>query len=366
MRQQGGILFIAVISAVVSFSSCTGRRSGDPGKVATERAVPVGPAVKLPPPPLGLPPVPVPKDNPATAQTIALGRKLFYDNRLSANNSISCASCHNPQLNFTDGRPHSTGVSGKTGQRNAPTIVNAAFGRLQFWDGRAKTLEEQVGGPMANIAEMNQPHEVAVSKLNKDLDLRRDFEKAFGKGRITLAKIEQAIASFERTLVSGNSAFDRYEYGGDKTALSPAAIRGLAVFKDPKRGNCASCHVINSQYALFTDSLFHNLGVGVNDEGEITDLGRYTETHRDADRGAFKTPTLRNVGLTAPYMHDGKLRTLKEVVDFYAGHGNSNPHLDRLLSTINLTGRDRSDLVAFLESLSSDPPPDAGPLTAVK
>ncbi len=296
-----------------------------------------------------------------TPQTVALGRKLFYDKRLSQNNSISCSSCHNPELNFTDGLKHSTGVGGKSGERNAPTVLNAAYDPMQFWDGRAKTLEEQVGGPMANTVEMNQPHEVAVSKLNADPALRQEFEKAFGPGPITLGKIEQAIASFERTLISGNSAFDRYQYGGDKNALSPSAIRGLAVFKDPTRGNCAACHLIGDKYALFADGQFHDLGVGVNDQGELTDLGRFMETHREVDRGAFKTPSLRNVALTAPYMHDGALKTLKEVVDFYAGRGNSNPNLDKRISAINLSGKDRLDLVEFLKSLDSSPPANSGP-----
>lgn len=362
--------FVACFGAMFLFvllcASCTRQKSGDPGEISLKRTKPVGTPLELTDPPLGLPVVPVPTDNPPTPETVALGRKLFYDKRLSANNSISCASCHNPRLNFTDHQPHSTGVGGKLGTRNAPTVLNAAYERAQFWDGRAKTLEEQVGGPMANSVEMNQPHEVAVKKLNADPEIKREFEKAFGPGDVTLGKIEQAIASFERTLISGDSPFDRYEFGGDKKALSPAAIRGLAVFKDPHRGNCAVCHTISQRYALFTDGKFHNLGVGVNDEGELADLGRYDETKRDADKGAFKTPALRNVALTAPYMHDGSLKTLKEVVDFYAGHGNSNPHRDPLISTIKLTGRDRSDLVEFLKSLSSSSiPSNAGPPTTV-
>lgn len=214
---------------------------------------------------------------------------------------------------------------------------------------------------MANPLEMNQPHELAVSKLNADPEVKRKFAEAFGPGPVTLGKIEQAIASFERTLVSGDSPFDRYEYGGDKTALSPAAIRGLAVFMKPNKGNCVSCHTITGKYALFTDDLFHNLGVGVDDEGKLTDLGRFDQTKRDADKGAFKTPTLRDVAESAPYMHDGSLKTLKAVVDFYAGRGNSNPYLDKRISTIQLSGHDRLDLVEFLKSLSSSLPPNAGP-----
>lgn len=353
-------LLVGVIVCIAGISASCSKRSGDPGTVSVERVKPVGPAMHLPNQPLGLPPVPIPANNPPTLKTVTLGCELFYDKRLSLNNSISCSSCHNPQLNFTDRLRHSAGVGGKTGQRNAPSVLNAAYNRTQFWDGRAGSLEEQVGGPMANSVEMNQPHEVSVSKLNADPATRRMFEGAFGPGPVTLGKIEQAIASFERTLVTGDSAFDRYQYGGDKAALTPAALRGLAAFNDPKRGNCASCHLITDHCALFTDGLFHNLGVGVNDQGDITDLGRYSETHRQADKGAFKTPTLRDVALTAPYMHDGSLKTLKEVVDFYAGHGNSNTNLDKRIADINLDGRDRLDLVEFLKSLSSNFPVQAG------
>jgi len=316
---------------------------------------PIGAAVELPPP-LGLPPVPIPAANPPTRDTIALGRRLFFETKLSRDNSLSCATCHNPALDFTDGKKHSTGVAGKVGVRNAPTILNAAYYRTQFWDGRASSLEEQAGGPMANPLEMDQAHDITVSKLNADPSYTAEFAKAFGPGAITIGKVTNAIASFERTLLSGNSAFDRYEYGGDKNALSPAAARGLVLFRDSKKGNCATCHTIGEKYALFTDNKFHNLGVGVNGEGELTDLGRYDETKIEADKGAFKTPGLRNVAKTAPYMHDGSIKTLKEVVDLYAGGGNSNPHLDKEIKSIHLSGRDRADLVEFLESLTGESP----------
>jgi cytochrome c peroxidase len=311
--------------------------------------------------PLGLPPVPVPIAAPETAETIALGRALFYEKKLSVDNSLACASCHNPLLTFTDGQKHSTGVGGKVGIRNAPTLVNAAYVPEQFWDGRAHSLEEQAGGPMANPIEMNQAHEVTVSKLAADPTYRAQFEKAFGAGPITIGKVTTALASFERTLISGNSPFDQYEFGGNRNALTPAARRGLAIFRDAQKGNCATCHTIDKSYALFTDGKFHNIGVGVNDEGELSDLGRYTETNLAADKGAFKTPTLRNVAKTAPYMHDGSLKTLKDVVDYYAGGGNSNPYLDKEIKTIQLSGQDRVDLVEFLKSLTGEMPPNAGP-----
>lgn len=316
--------------------------------------------------PLGLPPVPVPENNPITAEKVALGRELFYDKRLSSDDSVSCATCHNPLLGFTDGSMHSTGVGGKTGKRNAIALLNAAYDPSLFWDGRAPTLEAQIGTPMENPDEMNQPHAITVAKLGHDPALKRDFDSAFGSGPITIGKIEMAIASFERMLISGNSPFDRYEFGGDKTALSASAVRGLQIFRDPNKGNCAACHTIGSRYALFTDGKFHNTGEGVDEEGNLIDLGRYTQTKMDADKGAFKTPSLRNVAESAPYMHDGKLKTLDDVVQFYAGGGNSNPYLDKEMKPLNLSARDRADLVEFLKSLSGELPAEAGPLQAKK
>lgn len=311
--------------------------------------------------PLGLPPLPIPADNPPTVETVALGRKLYYDTTLSSNNSLSCASCHSPGQSFADGQRFSRGASGKEGVRNALTILNAAYYPVEFWDGRAVNLEAQSGVPMANPVEMNQPHEVSVSKLNAIPAYRKDFAKAFGPGPVTIDKIQKAIASFERTLLSANSPFDRYTYGGDKNAMTPSAIRGLAVFKDKNRGNCAACHTIGNSYALFTDGKFHNIGVGVDDNGNITDLGRYVVTKRAGDQGSFRTPTLRNIAKTAPYMHDGSEKTLKDVVDYYVGGGNSNPYLDKDIRPLTLTAQDRADLVAFLQSLTGETPPQALP-----
>lgn len=313
--------------------------------------------------PLGLPPVPVPADNPVTAETVALGRKLFYDARLSGDNTLSCASCHNPLLGFADGRKVSAGVSGHTGVRNAPTVMNAVYAERQFWDGRAASLEDQAAGPIANPIEMNQTHDACTAKISNDPGYIAEFEKAFGPGPVTITKIQKALAAFERTIVSGNSPFDRYQFGGDKSALSPAAIRGLAIFRDKNKGNCETCHTIQGNHALFSDGKFHNLGVGMNSEGELTDVGRFEETKSERDRGAFRTPTLRNVAKTAPYMHDGSLKTLRAVVDFYAGGGNSNPSLDKEMKPLELTGAERDDLVAFLESLTGEVPPNVGPLS---
>jgi cytochrome c peroxidase len=344
-----------LLISFLAFTVACDRLSKSP---ASER--PIGNVIEVKTP-LGLPPLPVPSDNPETAETIALGRNLFYETKLSRHNSLSCSSCHNPLIGFTDGQKFSRGASGKFGTRNAPTVINAAYVPIQFWDGRAASLEEQAGSPMASPIEMDQAHDVAVSKLEADPSYRARFEKAFGPGPVTIGKVSKALASFERTLLSGDSAFDKYEYGGRKDALSAAAIRGLAIFRDSTKGNCATCHTINDKFALFTDGKFHNIGVGVNEEGDLTDLGRYNQTKMQADKGSFKTPTLRNVALSAPYMHDGSLKTLKDVVDFYAGGGNSNPFLDKEIKVIKLSGQERADLVEFLKALTGEMPPNAGP-----
>jgi cytochrome c peroxidase len=214
---------------------------------------------------------------------------------------------------------------------------------------------------MANRIEMNQPHEISVRKLNAVEQYRRAFERAFGPGPVTIDKIRKAIASFERTLLSGNSAFDRYEYGHDKQAMSPPAVRGLAIFRDKNRGNCAVCHTIGDTYALFTDEKFHNIGIGVDAEGELMDLGRYNVTHDPADKGAFRTPSLRDVALTPPYMHDGSEKTLKDVIEYYVGGGNSNPNLDKGIHPLKLSAQDRADLIVFLNALTGEPPQNATP-----
>lgn len=354
MKYKSTLAGALVAVAAVAGSACHSEKAS----AVSER--PIGKAITIAVP-LGLPGVPVPNDNPQTAEAVVLGRRLFYDKKLSSDNSLSCASCHNPNLGFTDRQKHSTGFKGQVGKRNAPTVVNAAYLPFQFWDGRAGSLEDQAAGPIANPVEMNQKHDVCVSKLDGDPTYKAEFRKVFGPGPVTIGKVEKAIASFERTLISGDSPFDRYEFGGDAKALSPAAIRGLAIFRDEARGNCAACHTIDKHFALFTDGKFHNIGIGVDDEGNLTDLGRYNETKAKADMGAFLTPTLRNVAMSAPYMHDGSIKTLRGVVDYYAGGGNSNPYLDKKIKPLNLSGQERDDLVQFLESLTGEMPSEAGP-----
>jgi cytochrome c peroxidase len=312
--------------------------------------------------PLGLPPVPVPRDNPPTAETIALGRRLYYDTALSADNTVSCATCHNPSMGFTDAKPVSNGVQNKTGTRSAPTVINSAYSELQFWDGRAPSLEKQAEGPMANPVEMAHSLTGIVAQLQKDASYRDEFKQAWGTDEITIDMVTKSIASFERTVLSGDSPFDRFYYGGDKNALSASAQRGMKVFQNPKRGNCAVCHTMGKNYALFTDNKFHNIGIGADTRGEFTDTGRFSQTKNVADMGAFKTPTLRNCTQTAPYMHDGSMPDLKSVIDHYIGGGNSNPHLDKQMHVLDfLSGQEREDLLEFLKSLSTSLPSDVWP-----
>jgi cytochrome c peroxidase len=355
-RTSIGYVFLAVTAAAISWTvlgSETTRAQTSPRPVGTPIQIKA---------PLGLPPVPVPADNPPTKETIALGRRLYYDPVLSVDKSVSCATCHGPAGGFTDNKAVSTGVNGKTGSRSAPTVINSAYSTLQFWDGRAATLEAQAAGPMANPVEMAHTLEGEVKALQADSAYREEFKKAWGTDQITIDMVTKSIASFERTVLSGDSPFDRYYYGGDKKAMSPSAIRGLKVFTDAKKGNCAVCHTIEKQYALFTDNKFHNIGVGAEPSGQFDDVGRVAISKDTAETGAFKTPTLRNIEQTAPYMHDGSLKSLKEVVDHYIGGGNSNPYLDKQIHALDfLSGQERQDLENFLRALTGPMPADVGP-----
>jgi cytochrome c peroxidase len=316
--------------------------------------------------PLGLPPAVIPADNPPTAETIALGRRLFYDPVLSADRSVSCASCHSPQFGFADSRPRSEGVGKKKGTRHSPPVVNAAYFDVQFWDGRSPSLENQAEGPVQNPVEMANTLKAVERRLNADPSYRQQFAEAWGARPITYEMVEKSIASFERTVISGNSPFDRWKYGNDKNAVNAAVKRGFVVFTSKKKADCASCHSVGEKYALFTDNQFHNVGVGVH-AGELTDVGLYAVTHHEADKGKFKTPSLRNIALTAPYMSDGSLKDLKQAIDFYIGAGNSNPNLDPKIHVLDfLTGQERADLQAFLNSLTGEIPPDVGPPEVTK
>jgi cytochrome c peroxidase len=311
-------------------------------------AIPIGSIIKIASP-TGLPEVNFPPENPTTAEAIALGRKLFYDPQLSSDNTVSCSSCHNPALYFSDGLPVAKGVNAQLATRNSPSILNANFNSLQFLDGRSATLELQAGEPIANPKEMNLPHEICVTKLNSIPSYQAEFKQVFGDEKISMQRIVNAIASFERTLLSGNSAFD-------KNTMNDSAKRGMSVFTNKDKGNCASCHVA----PLFTDGKFHNLGAGMDASGELKDLGRFNQTKNETDRGAFRTPSLRNIAKTAPYMHDGSLKSLKEVIDFYIGGGSSNPQLDKEIKPLILSAQEREDLLAFLESLTGEIPANVG------
>lgn len=328
-----------------------------------EPVMPIGETVMIEPP-LGLPPVAIPEDNPPTAETIALGRKLYFDKRLSVDNTIACASCHRPDAGFADPNQFSEGVGGEKGGRQSPPVINAAYFTTQFWDGRAASLEDQAGGPVENPVEMAFTHEGVEKRLAEDPVYVEMFKDAWGERPIVFEMAAKSIASFERTVLVGNSPFDRYLFGGDKEAMSAEAIRGLELFRDPEKGNCEVCHTINEEegYALFMDNKFHNLGVGAEIDGSLADIGRFEQTQADGDQGAFKTSHLRNVTDTSPYMHDGHLKTLKEVLDFYIGAGNSNDFRDEEIKELDhLSAQERTDLIAFMESLTGEYPPNTGP-----
>jgi len=339
--------------------------------------------------PLGLPPVPVPQDNPVTPAKVKLGDKLFQDKRFSSDGSVSCATCHDPKKAFTDAPLRvSEGIKKLTGTRNAPTVVNAAYMHSQFWDGREPDLEGQSAGPFINPVEMGLPnHDPILKIVRSDAQYQQLFKQAFNKSGndITMKEVKYAIATFERTIISGNSPFDRYYFGDDKKAMNESAVRGLKIFLE--QGRCVSCHTISQTHGLFTDSRFHNLGVGFDrinkDVKELADayrkvkhkgvdmdvevltnkntseLGRFAVTTQLRDMGSFKTPTLRNVAVTAPYMHDGSLKTLEDVVNFYNNGGrvkDSDPVFDFQsggIRPLNLKKNQIKDLVAFLEALTS-------------
>jgi cytochrome c peroxidase len=308
----------------------------------------------LPKVPLGLRPVPIPADNPMTAEKVELGKQLYFDPRLSCDNTVSCASCHDPKKGWSNGSQFATGVRSQVGGRSAPTIINAAYSDLQFWDGRAHRLEGQALGPIQNPIEMDHKLEDCVVKLNEIEGYRTQFRKVFNSD-VTPENIAKAIAAFERTVLSGNAPYDRFK-AGETSALSPAAQRGMKVFFN--KGHCSACHAGPN----FTDQAFHNVGVGMNNPQP--DLGRYEVSKLLGDKGSFKTPTLREIARTAPYMHDGSLKTLEEVVEHYDKGGIPNPQLDEEIFPLKLTDEEKADLVTFLrEGLSSPDYPDIEPPT---
>ena len=299
--------------------------------------------------PLGLPAdrAIIPTDNPISKAKIELGRALYFDKRLSADGTIACATCHIPAKGGTDNAPVSTGINGQHGGRSAPSMVNRVFSAAQFWDGRADSLETQAKGPIANPIEMGNTHAMAVATVAGVAGYAPMFAAAFSSTEVTIDKIAQAIATYERVVVSGNAPYDKYK-AGDTSAMSPAAIRGMAIFQDNQRGRCALCH----RGPNFTGEDYKRLGVGM--DNPMPDLGRYNVTMKDSDRGAFKTPTLRNVALTAPYMHDGSVATLDDVVNYYRTASHASVINDPDFQPLNLTPGDVSDVVEFLKALTGD------------
>ncbi|BDV42876.1 cytochrome c551 peroxidase [Geotalea uraniireducens] len=333
-------------------------------------------------PPLGLPPVPIPADNPQSPEKISLGKRLFEDKRFSGDGTVSCSNCHDPAKAFADGLPVAEGIRKQHGARNSPTVINAAYYESQFWDGRRPSLEAQSKDPFLNPVEHGlTSHEPILATIRGDKDYPGQFRHAFGvePAALTIDHVAKAIAAFERTVIAGDSPFDRYLYGGERGAIPASAIRGLDIFRT--KGRCQDCHSIGQTTALFTDNKFHNIGAGFSriagrylqvasafrkarqqgkevDKSVITDrdaseLGRFVVTLRPSDLGRFKTSSLRNIAVTGPYMHDGSMKTMEEVVEFYNKGGEQNPFLDSGIRPLNLTAEEKADLVAFLKTLTS-------------
>lgn len=334
-------------------------------------------------PPLGLPKVAIPVNNPLTKEKIELGRRLFYDRRLSLNNTFSCAMCHIPEQGFTSNEmATAVGIEGRTVRRNSPTLYNVGYYKSLFHDSRETTLEQQVWGPLLAQNEMANPSiGYVIEKIKGSAGYEQQFKKVFGKAP-GMETIGMAIASYERTLNSANSAFDRWHYGKDKKALDEKAQQGFQLFTG--KAQCSNCHAVTSKYALFTDNDLHNTGIGYAEamagpvrttnvqvapgvyidvaadliqsvsEAKANDLGRYEVTQKPDDRWKYKTPSLRNIALTAPYMHNGSIATLKEVIEFYNQGGIANENLDPLMKPLNLTESEIDALTAFLSALTGD------------
>jgi len=321
----------------------------------------------------------IPEDNPPTVAKAGLGERLYFDTRLSTDGTVACATCHDPRTGFADGRGAETsaGVGRARGTRNAPTVLNAVFLSDQFWDGRASSLEEQAVQPLINPIEHGfTDHSAVVTKLRQLGDYGRLFGAAFGTDEITIERVGQAIATFERTLISLDAPIDRFLAGG-QDAISISAKRGWDLFNGKAR--CNTCHGHITVFPLFTDELYHNIGVGSQNidfervarsaasaiekgasidelavgDAEASELGRFMVTGESKDMGAFKTPQLRNVALTAPYMHDGSEASLRDVVELYDRGGSPNPYLDGGIRPLGLSEQEKSDLVELMGTFTS-------------
>jgi len=332
--------------------------------------------------PRGLPtPLPVPDNNPLTREKVALGRRLFFDRRLSPNDTMSCAMCHVPAQGFTVNELRlAVGINGQTTKRNPPTLYNVAYQRLLFHDGREFTLEDQIISPLTNPIEMGNPSiGYVVDKVRRLPGYAEQFRQTFSE-EVSVATLGKALASYERTLLSANSPFDRWHFADDRAAVSDQVKAGFKIFTG--KGQCFACHTISKEAALFTDQGFHNTGaaqlqlipektVDVNLGGGLVvqmpraqvdeiltppskDLGRYEITLDPTDLWRYKTPSLRNVALTAPYMHNGALLTLEEVIEYYDRGGTGAEGQDPRISSLHLTFEEKKTLLAFLRSLTGD------------
>lgn len=285
--------------------------------------------------------MPIPEDNPMTDEKIELGKTLFFDSRLSGNNKLSCMSCHAPGAGWGDGLEKFVGFEGVDGPRNSPTIINSGYYKENFWDGRAGNLEEQALGPITSEMEMNQDLDELIVKLSSVPQYVDEFKNVFND-KITVDNIAKAIAAFERTIVVKDTDFDKFLLGDDD-AISDEAKEGMKLFVG--KASCISCHA----GPLLSDHNYHNLGMEDDD-------GRFAVTNKDVDKGAFRTTGLRGIADTAPYMHDGSLETLKDVIDYYNIGGGDHPNKSPLMKPLGLTNGEVNALVAFLESISGESP----------
>jgi len=288
-----------------------------------------------------------PSDNKWSEAKEELGKMLYFDPRLSGSNWISCATCHNPGLGWSDGLPRTIGNGQKELGRHSPTVINSGFFALQMWDGRKKSLEDQATGPIGASGEMNQDYDSLIKELKALPGYVSLFDKVFGKSSITMSNIAKAIATFERSVVSKNSPYDKY-WAGKKSAMSKSAVNGMNLFFG--KAKCSICH----NGPVFTDSGFHNIGVKA--EGPLkVDLGRYNETKAGFDKGAFKTPGLRSISQSAPYMHNGTEATLEDVVAFYDRGGDVKENLSPFITPLGLNAQEKKALVDFLKALDGEP-----------
>jgi len=341
-RTTTAVTLVAMVAAALSGAAAISPPAAAQALAPARLEVPLGLDLYLP----------APETNPLDAGKIALGRMLFFDPRLSVDGTMSCSTCHDPARAFADDKPVAEGVFGRKGTRNVPTLVNRGYGASHFLDGRAASLENQVLQPIENRNELGYNLQLLVATLGNDTTYRAEFQQTFG-GLAVAGTLAEALASYVRSILSGNAAVDRY-LNGDRRALSSQQLAGMRIFVG--RGNCSACHV----GANFTDEEFHNTGVAwvamkpTSDNEPATDfadVGRYAVTGAPRDLGAFKTPTLREIASTAPYMHDGSLASLAEVIDFYDRGGTHNPRFDRRIQPLGLTPAEKEALLSYLDAL---------------